>query len=85
MTRATHAVFHGRIFEAFRFNPVGMILFPAAVVGIGLELLGWVRGKPLPVRFRIGGRWAWGIAGILLAFWILRNIPVWPCTLLAPP
>lgn len=85
MTRATHAALHGRIGEAFRFNPVGMVLFPAALLGLGLELAGWVRGKPLPFSFRIGGRWAWGIVGILLVFWILRNIPVWPCTLLAPP
>lgn len=85
MTRAAHAMLHGRIAEAFRYNPVGMILFPAAMLGIGLELAGWVRGKPLPPRFRIGGRLAWGIAGVLLVFWVLRNIPVWPFTLLAPP
>jgi hypothetical protein len=85
MTRAAYATLHGRLGEAFRFNPVGMVLFPAALVGMGLELIGWVRGKPLPPRFRVGGRWAWGIAGVLLVFWILRNIPVWPFTLLAPP
>ena len=85
MTRAVHATLHGRFGEAFRFNPVGMVLFPAALLGIGLELVGWARGKPLPVRFRIGGRWAWAIFGGLLVFWVLRNIPLWPFTLLAPP
>ncbi len=85
MTRAVHAVLHGRLAEAFRCNPVGMLLFPAALVGLGLELAGWVRGKPLPVGFRLGGRWGWLIAGVVLVFWILRNIPVWPCTLLSPP
>ena len=85
MTRATHAALHGRIGEAFRFNLVGMILFPAAIIGLGLELAGWVRGKPLPIRFRVGGRWAWGIFAVLMAFWVLRNIPVWPFILLAPP
>lgn len=85
MTRAAYSALHGRWSEAFRFNPVGMVLFPAALTGIGLELLGWVRGKPLPPRFRVGGRWAWGFAGVLLVFWILRNIPGWPFTLLAPP
>jgi hypothetical protein len=85
MTRAVHAALHGRLAEAFRFNPVGIFLFPAALLGIGLELIGWVRGKPLPFRFRAGGRWGWGIAITLLVFWVLRNIPVWPCTLLSPP
>ena len=85
MTRATHAALHGRILDAFRYNPLGMILLPAALIGLGIETLGWVRGKPLPVRFRIGGNWVWGIFGLLMAFWILRNIPIWPFTLLAPP
>ena len=85
MTRAAHAALYGRWAEAFRFNPLGMLLLPAALVGIGLELAGWLRGKPLPVRFRIGGRWVWGLLVMLLVFWVLRNIPVWPFTLLAPP
>jgi hypothetical protein len=85
MTRAAHAALHGRIGEAFRFNPLGMVLLPAAMIGLGLELAGWLRGRPLPVRFRIGGRWAWGVLGVLMAFWVLRNIPAWPFTLLAPP
>ena len=85
MTRATHAALHGRIGEAFRFNPVGMVLLPDAMIGLGLELAGWLRGKPLPIRFRIGGRWAWGVLGVLMAFWVFRNIPAWPFTLLAPP
>lgn len=85
MTRAVHATLHGRLGEAFRFNPVGMVLLPAALIGLGLELLGWVRGKPLPLQFRAGGRWGWWIVGGLLVFWILRNIPTWPFTLLAPP
>jgi hypothetical protein len=85
MTRAAHATLHGHLGEAFRFNPVGMVLFPAALMGLGLELIGWVRGEPLAWRLRAGGRWGWGIAALLLVFWILRNIPFWPFTLLAPP
>jgi hypothetical protein len=85
MTRAAHAALHGRLGEALRFNPLGMVLLPAAMVGLGLEWIGWVRGRPLPVRFRIGGYWAWWLLAVLLTFWVLRNVPVWPCTLLAPP
>lgn len=85
MTRAAHASLHGRFAEAFRFNPVGMMLLPFAAVGLGLETLGWIRGNPMPVRLNVGVRGAWGIVGIVFAFWILRNIPVWPLTMLAPP
>jgi len=85
MTRATHATLHGNLAAAFRFNPLGMILFPIALVGVTLDLVAWVRGKPLPVTLRLGGVWPWVIVAAILTFWVLRNIPVWPCTLLAPP
>ena len=85
MTRASHALLHGEVATALRFNPLGMILLPMALVGVGFELVAWVRGKPLVFTPRIGGRWAWVVLFLIIGFWILRNIPVWPCTLLAPP
>ena len=84
MTRAAYSSLHGDVAHAFRMNPVGMVLFPIAMTGLGFELLGWVRNKPLPFRFNVGPRLAWTIAYGMIAFWILRNIPVWPFTLLAP-
>lgn len=84
MTRAAHATLHGRIGEAFRFNPVGMVLLPLAFVGIGIEILGWIRGRPLSFRLNVGAFGAWAIVWIVLIFWILRNIPYWPFSLLAP-
>ncbi len=85
MTRAAHATLHGRLGEAFRFNPVGMILLPLAAVGIGLEILGWVRGKPLAFRLNIGAVGAWAVVWIVIGFWVFRNLPWWPFTLLSPP
>jgi Protein of unknown function (DUF2752) len=85
MTRAAHATLHGDLAAAFRFNPLGMILLPLALIGIGLEIVGWVRGRPLPWTFRVRGRWVWGIVAAVFVFWIARNIPAWPFNLLAPP
>ena len=85
MTRAAHAALHGDLVAAFRFNPLGVVLLPLALLGIALETAAWVRGKPLPWTFRVGGRWAWGIVAAVFVFWITRNIPLWPFTLLAPP
>jgi hypothetical protein len=85
MTRAVHATLHGRLGEAFRFNPVGMILLPVAAVGVAIEILSWVLGRPLPFRLRVGVTGAWILVGVVIAFWIVRNIPAWPFTLLAPP
>lgn len=84
MTRASHAMLHGDLAAAFRFNPLGMILLPMALIGIGIELAAWVRGRRLAVTPRFGGRVGWCVLFLVIGFWILRNIPVWPFTLLAP-
>lgn len=85
MTRATHAALHGRLGEAFRMNPVGMMLFPVAMSGIGLEIVGWVRGRPLSFRLNPGIRGTWCLVALVFAFWFLRNLPWYPFTLLSPP
>lgn len=84
MTRAAHASLHGEFSRAFAMNPVGMVLFPLAVAGIGFEVLAWVRNRPDGLRLNFGPRISYGIAATVISFWILRNIPVWPFTLLAP-
>ena len=74
MTRATYALLHGRVAEAFAFNPVGMILLPLALIALGIEVLGWVRGKPMPFRL-LPGRWgATVVAVVVIVFWIVRNL-----------
>ena len=85
MTRATYAVFHGHLLAALRFNCLGMVLIPAALLGMGLELSGWMRGKPPPVSLRFGRGVMWWLIGAVLVFWVLRNIPLWPFSLLEPP
>ena len=73
MTRATEATLHGRIGEAFAYNPVGMVLFPIAFAVCGLKALAWARGAP---SFEIPtGRWgATIIAIVVIGWWILRNL-----------
>lgn len=74
MTRGTYALLHGRFAEAFSFNPVGMILLPLVLIALGIEVMGWVRGKPMPFRLN-PGRWiSTMIAVVLIVFWIVRNL-----------
>jgi hypothetical protein len=74
MTRGTYALLHGRVGEAFAFNPVGMILLPLAMVALSIEVMGWVRGKPMPFRLN-PGRWgATIVAVVVIVFWIVRNL-----------
>ena len=74
MTRGTYALLNGRIVEAFAFNPVGMVLLPLALVALGIEVLGWVRGKPMPFRLN-PGRWgATVIAVVVIGWFVWRNV-----------
>lgn len=84
MTRATHAALNGRFTEAFSHNPLGIILLPIALFAIALEVIAWVRGRPGGPRLRLGRRGLWALVVLILAYWVLRNIPYWPFTILAP-
>jgi len=85
MTRATHAALHGHLLAALRLNCLGMLLVTVVLLGVGSELFGWMRDKPPPVSLRFGRGAVWWLLGVVLAFWVLRNIPMWPFDLLALP
>jgi hypothetical protein len=84
MTRAAYACLDGRIVDAFRFNPFGMVFLPLAFVALSIEVFFWVRGETPTWRLPIGKRGAVVIALTLIAFGLLRNLPWWPFSLLAP-
>jgi hypothetical protein len=84
MTRGTYALFEGRLLDSFSQNPLGMILLPLALIGCGLEAIGWVYGKPAPWRIPLGAHGAKIIALSVIAFMILRNLPWAPFLWLAP-
>ena len=84
-TRALHALVHGHILQAFDYN----ILFPFIVIIlawyylVGLTTLFFRRRvmwipESLPTKVTIG------MVVVIVLFTVLRNIPVWPFTILAP-
>lgn len=84
VTRAAAALAHGRLIDAAGYNlPAVLIGFPAA----GWLLLNWLsiamRGCPVPAP-RLSSRFAFFLVAFIILFWILRNIPVYPFTILAP-
>ena len=83
LTRGFHSLFHGDIISAIDFN--AFILFWAAIfvyVAVSLTFMA-VRGRGLPM-WPTNARFLtiFGIA--LISFGVLRNIPVYPFTILFP-
>ncbi len=81
MTRALHALVHGDVGAALALNPFA----PLLAAGLALSVA-WLLGfRPAPLR-RLGQRifkpWVWVWA--LPLFWLMRNLPWPPFTLLAP-
>ncbi|MGE9267713.1 MAG: DUF2752 domain-containing protein [Verrucomicrobiales bacterium] len=73
LTRACSDALHGRFWQAFQHNPLGVILTPLAVVAMSVMLGQWLLGRP--VRAPFGNGWARGILALVLLFWVLRNVP----------
>ena len=72
-SRALHALLHGRIGEALRFNPILVLVLPYVAALIWLQYFGGREHFPR-LHNAITSRAAIGIAlGIILIYWILRN------------
>lgn len=83
LTRGFHELFHGRLIPALDFNlllPVWVVIFGYILISL---LLLAVRGKGLPM-WMTSPRFLWAFMIVLLTFGVLRNIPIWPLTILFP-
>ncbi|HRI04571.1 MAG TPA: DUF2752 domain-containing protein [Pyrinomonadaceae bacterium] len=83
LTRGFHSLFHGDVISAVDFN----VLVPlwAVILGwvwVSLMLLA-IRGKGLPM-WPTNPRFMSVFFIALVVFGVLRNIPVWPLTILFP-
>jgi hypothetical protein len=81
-TRALHQLLHGNIRAALGLNLLMVASLPFlayAFVSKGLVLF----GRRLPVVFSHPA-WTWALFALVILFWILRNIPAYPFSLLAP-
>jgi Protein of unknown function (DUF2752) len=83
LTRGFHALFHGDVLTALDFNA----LLPVYVLIIGyffisLTLL-TARGRGLSFKLLQPGL-LWGFLALSIAFAVLRNLPVYPFSILYP-
>jgi len=81
--RALHDLVHGDIWGAIKMNSLFILSLP---------LMGYLvyqchilpPEKRIQIHEVLSARAVWLIFWVILGFWILRNIPIFPLTLLAP-
>lgn len=81
-TRAMYQLLHGQIGAALRLNALAVLALPFLGYWVARALCGRA-GRQWPA-LSVPSLAARGLAVGVIAFWILRNIPAWPFTWLAP-
>ncbi len=79
------AILHLDFYAAFRYQPLLFISLPFLAYYIAKLYLGVVFGRDILPFPKIRSKWVGiTIVAVIVAFFVLRNIPVFPFTLLAP-
>ncbi len=81
--RGLHALMHGDLAAAFGYNPLMVLSLPLVLYWmLSQAWLAW-KGTPLPMP-KMSGATVQGIFFAIILFGVLRNIPHFPFSLLAP-
>lgn len=81
MTRMLHALVHGDVARAFSMNPLAMSLLAVSPL-LAAWKLGWRPRRLQPLVALLAEPKFWLV--LLPAYWVARNLPWFPFTLLAP-
>ena len=81
LTRALHALVHGDLARAFSMNPLAMLLLPLVPLMVAWSG-GWQPRALAPLMRWVLEPKLWLV--LLPTYWIARNLPWFPFTLLAP-
>ncbi len=82
--RACYSLLHLRFADAFSYNPLMAVLLPLIGLYIVARALDWMLTGGNHVDSKISVKLLVWILVIVLLYGVLRNIPVYPFTLLAP-
>ena len=72
-TRALHALMHGHIADAARFNVLFLLCLPYAAWTAARTGVWWLRDQTMNVA--ISANWMWTFFALSVAFGIVRNLP----------
>jgi hypothetical protein len=81
--RAAHQLLHGNLLAALQKNALFVLLLPVIGLLLANFILERTRGRGLRVR-PLPAAWLWALVALILAFSLLRNLPLVPFNSLAP-
>ena len=81
--RGLHELFHGHLASAFGLNPLMVLVLPFIAYSILKYIAAGILGRKEHKVF-IHSALIWSLLVVIISFWVLRNLPYYPFTLLAP-
>lgn len=82
--RACYSILHGRFLDAFCYNPLMTVLLPLIGLYIAARVVDWIITGGNHIDRKINVKFLTGVLIAVVIYGVLRNIPVFPFTLLAP-
>jgi hypothetical protein len=76
-TRGMHALVHGDVVSAFKFNPLLVLSLPFLLYAFVRFSNDAIQGRQ-PKGNRLDAKYIWAIFGVVMFFWIFRNTPFYP-------
>ena len=81
--RAGHALLHGHLLTALDYNALLVVAAPFLAWALAAQAVQALTGRRIPVH-ALSGRESKAIMWLFIAFMVLRNLPLYPLSLLAP-
>lgn len=82
ITRSTYSILHLQILHAFDLNPLAVLIMP--VIGFDLTLWWAKQFREINYRSLLGRIPVKYVLSLFLLYWIFRNLPYYPFSLMAP-
>ena len=81
--RAMHQLLYGNVIAALGYNPLTVLSLPFIAYSFADGAIRVFR-IATPPRIFIPHQYIWALFVAIVAFWLLRNVPIEPLTVLAP-
>ena len=81
--RGLHQLLNGHLLESLSFNPLMVLFLPLIGYAFMSDAVFSAGGRRLP-GIRLPATGIWLLLGAIILYWILRNVPAYPFSALAP-